>query len=127
MPVTYQIDKRRHLVITEWTGAVTLKEVRAHHAALRADADFDPSMSQLSDAREAKAVVPSNDLRLLAKESPFGKGSRRAVVGRSDLVFGVSRMYQTLIDPDAATVGVFRNIREAYDWLGIDIEEVAEG
>lgn len=47
---------------------------------------------------------------------------------RSDLVFGVSRMYQTLIDPDAATVGVFRNIREAYDWLGIDdIEEVAEG
>lgn len=46
---------------------------------------------------------------------------------RSDPVFGISRMYQTLIDPDAATVRVFRNIREAYDWLGIDIEEVAEG
>ena len=90
MPVSFHIDKDQHLVVSVWSGVVTMEEAREHNAALRADPDFDPSMRQLSDARDAESTVSVDDLRLLARETPFGKLSRRAVVGSSDLVFGVS-------------------------------------
>lgn len=94
-----------------------MEEAREHNAALRADPDFDPSMRQLSDARDAESTVSVDDLRLLARETPFGKLSRRAVVGSSDLVFGVSRQYVAFSGPDAPVLHVFREIDEAREWL----------
>lgn len=42
-----------------------------------------------------------------------------AVVADDNVAYGMSRMYQTLDEPNIRSVGVFRRMEEAEEWLGI--------
>ena len=117
MPVRFEIDLERRRVVTTWEGDVTLAENRNFIEALGADPDFDPSLDQLSDARSVTTAVPSDRLADLARSQVFGSGSRRAIVVDSDLVFGVSRMYQAYTGQGGPEVRVFRDLEEANSWL----------
>ncbi len=118
MPVAYRIDTSLRVVYSTWEGVVTLKDALAHSEALRADPDFEPDMRQLSDARFATSALSAEGVRRLAKNSPFGRGSRRAILVAADMIYGVSRMYEAQTD-DAGTVGVFRDADAALTWLGL--------
>ena len=122
MPVSHKIDVVKGVVFTTWSGDVTLEEARSHLQQLRNHADFLPSMSQLSDAREVTSTVSAEGIRELASTTPFGEGSRRAIVVSSDVVFGVSRMYELRQLEGGADVKLFRDIGEARAWLGLKEE-----
>ena len=97
---------------------ITLEESFAHQEALRADPDFEPNMRQLSDARLATSPISAKGVRSLAKQSPFGRGSRQAILVASDLIYGVSRMYEAHTC-DTGTILVFRDADAALTWLGL--------
>jgi len=118
MPITYRIDPTRHLVVTEWSGTITIQEARAYFSGLRSDPDFDPTMLHLSNALKADAPLTLGELRLLASESPFADCGRAAIVASSDLVFGVSKQYKALANRKSRTIRVFRELDEAFEWLG---------
>ena len=120
MPVTYRIDSESRVVFTRWTGEVTLAEAQGHNDGLRRDPAFVPSMNQLSDARDVTNTVTPEGIRALAKTSPFGQGSRRAIVAHTDLVFGVSRQYALQAGLGAPEIMLFKDIRFAQEWLGLD-------
>lgn len=120
MPITYRIDRALHLVVSEWVGDITIREARAHFAALAADPDFDPTMHHLSNALGAVAALTLGELRLLAFESPFSDSGRAAIVASTDLVFGVSKQYEALTDRAVREIQVFRGLEDARSWLGID-------
>lgn len=42
-----------------------------------------------------------------------------AVYCSEDLVFGIGRMYESLVDNDKYDVMIFRNEKDARKWLGI--------
>ena len=65
-------------------------------------------------------------VRALARmPSPFSDGARRAVVVRSDLGYGLVRMFQQLRDQQGNDLEIFRSLQEARDWLGIAKESSA--
>jgi hypothetical protein len=123
VPVSHEIDVTKGVVFTTWSGDVTLEEARSHLRQLRDDPDFLPSMGQLSDARDVTSTVPAEGIRELASNTPFGEGSRRAIVVTSDVVFGVSRMYELRQLEGGADVKLFRDIQEARAWLGLERAE----
>ena len=121
MPVYYQIDKPARIVHAEAYGKVTDAEVLAYQRRLRADPDFDSSYRELFDFT---AVTPfwitPNGIRVFATNSPWEDGARRAFVARSDLAYGMLRMFQSLLELRDEQVSVFRTAKEAWLWLEED-------
>lgn len=122
LPVSYRIDPTAGVVFSVWEGDVTLAEAVQHNDALRSDPAFHPGMNQLSDARLVTSTVTAKGIRALAQTSPFGRGSRRAIVAQTDLVFGVSRQYALQTKGDGGEVMLFKDMQFAIEWLGLDME-----
>jgi len=119
MPATYEIDKKRRLVITMGLGRVTLAEAMANQERLSKEPDFDPSYSQLMDVTRADlASLTANDIRTIAERNVFSPESRRAIVVSSNLGYGFGRMFETLREiAGEKGVRIFRDLDEAVDWL----------
>ena len=54
------------------------------------------------------------------QSSPFDPGVRRAYVVTSRAQFGVTRLYQAIINADASIYRIFENWDEAVTWLEAD-------
>ncbi len=119
MPAFYKIDKERKLVMTTYSGVLTLAEALGHQEKLPKDPDFDPSFSQLFDVTHVTDVqLTAEDVRRLARTSVFSPDSRRAIVVDSDLKFGLARMFEVLRDTMGEKgIRVFRNLEDALDWI----------
>lgn len=119
MPVSYEIDKQRRLVVCTATGVCTAEEVVGFREQLLSDRDFDPSFSQFVDATGlGRAEISPEQVRSLGEQSPFSANSRRALVAESDLGFALLRVYEIVrgLRGDRH-VRVFRTRAAAMDWL----------
>lgn len=56
---------------------------------------------------------------LVARPALFTPASRRAIIVRSDLGFGMARMYQIFRADEAGAVRVFKDLDGAKEWLRI--------
>ena len=119
MPVAYEIDKKRRLVVCTVTGPVAVEDVVRFREQLLGDSDFDPNFSQLVDATGiTRTDIRPDQARSLAEESPFSRNSRRALIAGSDLGFALLRVYEIVrgLRGDKQ-VRVFRNRAAAMEWL----------
>lgn len=125
MPISYTIDRQRNLVLTTATGVLTDEELLDHKRELIADPEFEPGMKELSDVRgiERLDVSPAGVRRLVALDQEhvdrLGQDYRLAIVAPADASFGTARMYQMLTEANVENIGVFRDMDEAKDWLGV--------
>ena len=84
---------------------------------------FEPGSDQrqIIDARDVEEVrVTAEGLRSISIATPYGPGSRRALVATSDVMFGMARMFEMLREEDGDVFRVFRSMKEAMDWLDLD-------
>ena len=118
MPFSMEIDRVARLVSVSLSGTITDTDVMAADDELRA-LDFDPDFDELIDISEAQdAGLTSQSIRELAGRPPvFGPGSRRAIVVRSDLGYGLARMFQVRRGEDAGEIQIFRSRPHAQHWL----------
>jgi hypothetical protein len=106
-------------MITDW-------ELTTYARALRADPRFDPSFRQLVDLRGVEAFdLTIHGVRELASLNPFAATARRAVIVRDDCAFGMVRMYQSCL-PNAESLLVCRDMRDAIEWIGLDASTPVE-
>ena len=119
MPTFYKLDKERKLVMSTYSGALTIADALGHQEKLPKDPDFDPSFSQLLDVTHVTDVqLTAEDVRTLARTSVFSPDSRRAILVDSDLKFGLARMFEVLRDTMGEKgIRVFRNLDDALDWI----------
>jgi hypothetical protein len=119
VPGSYTLFPESRFVYSRAWGLLTEAVLIAHSRALAGDPRFQPSFAQLSDLREVTEVaVTGAGVREAAAASPFGVGSRRALVASSDLIFGMARMYEVLRENAAEELMVFRDVPAALRWLG---------
>ena len=124
MPMTYTIDTQKNVVRAVGTGVLTDDDVMAHRQAMTGDARFSPKMCEISDIRQVTdfQVTPAG-VRIMvasdAKMTATGGMHKLAIVADENVAYGMSRMYQTLGEPDTRSVGVFRSYEEAEGWLGL--------
>jgi hypothetical protein len=124
MPMTYTIDASHKLVRATGSGVLTDDDVMNHRRALAADPEFSPQMREISDIRTVTEfqVTPAGVRIMVAADVKMvasGGMHKLAVVAEENVAYGMSRMYQTLGEPNIRSVGVFRNYKDAEEWLGI--------
>jgi len=124
MALTQVVDVTRRLVVNVASGLLNAQDMVENQLALRNDPAFAGSFRSLIDLRRVVDIdVSSEELRALALSSPFDSGVRRAYVVTSKEQFGVTRLYQAIIDADARIYRIFENYDEAVAWLDADLEK----
>ncbi len=121
MPYHYQLDVEREFVSARVTGELSLDVIREGNVLVRAEPEFDKVKFLLLDLREITTVtLTGEEMRTLVRETPFGKGTRRAVVASGDHIFGLIRMFHAYDESYQRDFNVFRRVEDAIAWLGID-------
>jgi len=132
MAVSYKIDTKLGVVFTKGSGIVTIEELKANTVLTMLHRDYRPGMDELYDFREVTDLNGifgegyADILDLLsvdqANEEKL-KGSSLAIVTDKPNVFGLMRMYEILSEGQPRQIMVFREIKQAYIWLGLPMPE----
>jgi hypothetical protein len=119
MPTFFKIYKERRLVMSTFSGVVTMADALAHRQNLQKHPDFDPSFSQLVDfSNVTKIELSREDIERLAQDTIFSLNSRRAALATCDLAYELARMFEMLRKSKGEEgLRVFRHLDEAVDWV----------
>ena len=122
MPASYSIDRERGVLLTIFEGVVTIEEVKAVQAAVRADPDFVPQLKSVADiTRMTKFAATSDQVRSIMSASPIHRDSRRAVITSPGLSFAFGRMAETMsVFAGGPETKAVNNQAEALEWLGLE-------
>jgi len=121
MPVQFEIDKSKRLVMSTASYEVTFNDMKKHRDALLAHPDFNPEFDGVFHFTDTASLkMSSAEIREIAARTGFSKTSRRAIVAPTDMLFGMSRMYETYYSmlEHPAQIHVFDNLEAALQWLG---------
>ena len=124
MPIQYEVDREKRLMITRATGQLTPSELFSYLDAIIAD----PANEQCDEIYLFDDVdlsqVSSADVRTLARraaEVSSGDPFRVAFVAPRDADFGMVRMFQAFRELGDDRMAVFRTLDDACDWLGVKV------
>jgi hypothetical protein len=127
MPVSSFVDTPSRLVITLCVGEIALSEIVASFDEIRNHSGFHPDFRQLCDLSMVSSIpLHFPDLYHLQQScDPFSNQGRRAIVAPEAVSFGLSRMYQLIVN--SPNLEVFRALPDALaflDWNGALLEEI---
>jgi hypothetical protein len=127
MPISYTIVPASRLVYSSAWGVLTDSMLRDLGQALKGDSRFDPTYALLADfCPRSEMQLTAQGVASTASQSAFDSDARQALVGPTDVLFGLCRMYQIRRDQAGASeVRVFRAREPAVAWLGLRPEEWA--
>lgn len=121
MPVIYEIDEGLGLVRTSCIGDVTFAEVLDHLFVLQKDTRRPAALDVLLDLSELSSLPRPGQLRSVSHEIgrllPTVQFRACAMVAPRDVVFGLSRMFETLAAERFRATRVCRSRAEAEEWL----------
>jgi hypothetical protein len=118
MAVEYHIDTEARLLIARFSGEFTVGDVIRLRSLGRQDPRLQAGFSTIDDVTGVTEISMSqDDLARLAQQSVVQPGVRRALVAKTDLQFGMARMYQTFSEFSGQSFQVFRDIEAARAWL----------
>ena len=127
MSVEYTYDEENNVLYTRFFGVVVEKDFRDQAEAVAADSHIKQGVRELVDLSgiediQASPTALETNIRIDSSHSEKLAGMRTAIVASTDLLYGFSRMFQSLTEVrDApATVEVFRNEKDARKWLGLE-------
>jgi hypothetical protein len=118
MPISYQIDEARRLVLTTASGALTDSDILRLKARLVADPKRKPGMRELSDVRSIDRLEVTADgvrqMMMRDERHAAALGSYRlAIVVSHQVGYGMARMDQMLTEHILQDVRVFRDMEQA--------------
>jgi len=118
--VSVEVDSSRCRVRVTVRGALTLTDMCARMDRQAAAGQWRYGV--LNDLREVTTLPETSDFRRLlaharALSAVHGPGGPIAVVTTNDALYGMARVFSTLAQATALTVGVFRTIEEAEGWV----------
>ena len=123
MPIEFSYDKERNLRQQIVTGSIVMDEFIAELRKIYASGDVPVRANVIWDLSQADvSQVSRDDVRQLAtfvqsawrSESEF----KAAIFVGSDLVFGMSRMYEQLLGLfNQDNIRIFRSESEAWEWM----------
>jgi hypothetical protein len=125
MPIQHRIEHEQRLVLAEGHGTVSAEEVMRYQLEVWSRPDV-AGFDELFDMTDVEKIVgdSSAGMRNLAEVSARadlpGGSSKFAIVAPDEVMFGVSRMYESYreLNPRSTKqVAVFRKLAEALAWI----------
>ena len=132
--IKYRILHEHNLIaICNW-GKTSLEEIVQLRKDLQSDPSFSPSYDAIVDSSQSESAYTRDEIekvvftRMIDPRHSVGKV---AIIASSDLLFGISRMHETVseIYEKHRDSSVFRNSASALQWLGregLDIGSIFE-
>ena len=124
MSITFTINNKDKYFVALFKGVVTDTELLHSFVTFYESEQWIPGMNELIDLSVADVTqITSDGMRKLAvaTEQIFRKNgvefSKTAVYAPEDLSFGLSRMYEVMVDESPEYFYVFRDIDELKNWL----------
>ena len=121
MPATVTLDRERGIRITTAVGPTCWGEFLQTYRTIVKDPDLAAATRALVDLQHASlGSVTRADVQAAVNlpKLPNEVGSRLAIVAKSPVVYGISRMYSMLQEiRRAGEVRVFTEVDEAMTWL----------
>ena len=122
MAITYEINMEHKNILVTATGKLTAQELLDLHHCFARDPEVRPDFSILFDLRQAhgESFATEGVRELASLPLILSQTSRRAVVVRSDLGYGMARMYGLRRGDRTTAYEVFRDLDEARRWVELD-------
>ena len=124
MPIEHKIREDLRLIISIHSGSIPDQVFLESYQELLFKEEIYLTYNHLLDLRNTDSSIRStNALKIVvekAQEMSKGKTylkNKFAIVAKTDLSFGLSRMFQGLSSPFPKEVLVFRDIKKALAWL----------
>jgi hypothetical protein len=124
VPVSYQIDAERRLVIARGHGVLTYDDIATYQAEVwsRAEvAGFDEIVDNSAVDRIAfRSSHYVAELAGIGANMDCARGALLAIVAPDDASYGLARMYQTYreLEPkNKKKVNVVRSFADAWQWI----------
>ncbi|WP_072658630.1 STAS/SEC14 domain-containing protein [Mariprofundus micogutta] len=122
MPMSSHYDDDLNIIFASSIGEVSLDDLMSYYSMIssydlkegyRVFVDYSDISLKLAERDIPKMAEARNELVLSPDRTKI------AVYCNKDLVFGLARMYQMLLDQEHYDLRVFRDKDEARKWLGI--------
>ena len=128
MPLEYRIDQERRVVFATAARILSEEDVFAYQREVWSGGDLAGYDEVVDLGQVEELALSSKDrVRALAELASAmdvpGASSRLAIVAPQDLAYGFARMFETyrkLNQRGSKVVSVFRSMRAALDWLGVE-------
>ena len=128
MPLEYRIDRERRVVFATAARTLSDEDVFAYQREAWSNSDLAGYDEVVDLGLVEDLVLSSGDrVRALAELASAmdvpGASSRLAIVAPQDLAYGFARMfetYRTMNQGGPKIVSVFRSMRAALEWLGLE-------
>lgn len=125
MPLSYEIDVAKNLMLVQGEKGLSYDDVVAHQRALLTDDRVRPGMRCIVDLRKLTAFeMAGRDVFNLAQtreEYPFFSAEgRTAVIVGDATAFAMARMYMLSRKAFVEPMAIFYDEAEAHRWLGLD-------
>jgi len=121
MPITYEIDRARGLIVTRCVGETELREVMNHFEELVNDPSCPPVLDVLLDLSEMTTVPDSGQLHAAAaaaaKASEHIQFDHCAIVAATEPTRGLAMVWEMFARQSFRATEVFRTFPEARGWL----------
>lgn len=121
MPIKYRVDENKNLVIVMLAGDITSSEIQFFIKQIHPDRITKNVLVWLKDARAELSDIIENASTATDLYGPTGE-YRTAIVAPSNLEFGMTRQYLSYRDGSEDSMPVFRNLKDATCWIGLDDE-----
>ena len=120
MPIHYSIDENRRVIFIRVWGELNDDVMLAEQRRAREDPAFDPGYDQFLDLSQIESLrITSRGVAELVGASRRDPDAKRAFVAPTDVLFGMARMSEIMLDDAAQQIAVFRTADEARAWLGL--------
>ena len=123
MNISTKINSKKNIRVHSVTGHIDTEELIKYLKKLYNSDDINPAMNVLWDLREADFSKVSTlgvreVMEFVSKNWGTADKSKAALIVSKELDYGLSRMYQLLMDnTSSSTISIFKDKDEAEVWL----------
>ncbi len=116
--IKYEVDPEQTCLLAQARGELSRECLRAHWSAARHASEIR-NLDALYDFREVDTVTVSvAAVHDLAREVAARPNERKiALVAERSVVYGMSRMFQTLAEDKLPNLRIFRELEPALEYL----------
>jgi len=123
VPISYEIDAERRLVVTTVQGEVTAEDLRLHTEAMTADPRRRELLDEIVDLSRARGSsiatrVIRDFAQVMREKDRNTPGTKLAFVASGNAAFGLARMFEAYRAHPSFEIQVFRDAAGALRWLG---------
>ena len=122
MPISHRIDQELGVVYVQIAGRLLPIDQGRHFKTLLADPAYRTGFHFLVDWRDGDESNTSEEVRMMAdtvrRDITRVAGSRTAVVVRTDVQYGLTRVFAAFMGDAPVEIQTFRKIEDACRWLG---------